>query len=248
MKPTLSHRVSPAQWLRPLLSCLALAAAVPQRAHAETDLVVFDDTVENNWQNWSGASVDLSSTAVVHSGSQSIAVTAGGWVGFQLGHNSPAIFDTTGFATLTFWVNGGPTGGQPLKVYATVNSTTQVAVNLPPLAANTWQRISIPLVALGIANNPQVSALIIEDRSTTTPPIFYLDDIVITRGVSANQTPAAGGTVRLREGARSPGGTLTGAPAPGPALSGMGSVGTSPAPWTRERSNARRGTPGIAAR
>jgi len=248
MKPSLSHRVSPAQWLRPLLSCLALAVAVPQHLHAETDLVVFDDTVENNWQNWSGASVDLFSTAFVHSGSQSIAVKAGGWVGFQLGHNSPAVFDTTGYATLTFWVNGGPTGGQPLKVYASVNSTTQAAVNLPPLAANTWQRITLPLAALGIANNPLVTAVIIEDRSTTTPPVFYLDDIVITRGVSTNQTPASGGTARLPENGPNRSGTAIGAPAPVPALSGTGPVGISPTPWARSRSSAWRGSPAMASR
>ena len=70
--------------LRVLLSCyfaIAAGAGLRDMAHAANDLSVYADGLGSAWENWSWASVDFASTAVVHSGSTSVAVTAGAWVG-----------------------------------------------------------------------------------------------------------------------------------------------------------------------
>ena len=109
----------------PTFRCIlfALTFGLCATARAVTDSIVYDDALQNNWGNWGWANtIDTASTAYVHgSGGTSIAVTALAWEGFQMGHNFPANFDTTGYGNLTFWINGGAAGGQVLQVYATVN-------------------------------------------------------------------------------------------------------------------------------
>src|SRR5260221_8858207 len=135
-----------------LLSCcfvLVVGAGLRDTAYAQTDLGVYDDALLSSWENWSWASVDFASTRVVHSGSTSIAVTAGPWTALSLRH---VAFDTTGLGNVSFWINGGATGGQRLHVTATLNDSGQPSgIDIPALTANTWQQVTIPLTSLGAA-------------------------------------------------------------------------------------------------
>ena len=179
------------------LFLLALTLGFGASARAATDSVVYDDALQNNWGNWGWASViDTASTAYVHSGSTSIAVTALAWEGFQIGHNWPTNFDTTGFGNLTFWINGGPTGGQVLQVYATVNYAGQSTVDIPVLAANTWTKVTIPLASLGIDNNANVTSIVIQNTGTNAPT-YYIDDIVITGSTPVIPPPPLNGGMAI---------------------------------------------------
>ncbi len=166
--------------LRLFPSCLLfLALTLGFGASARADSVVYDDILQNNWGNWGWATIDTASTAYVHTGSTSIAVTATAWQGFKMGHNWPTLFDTTGYSNLTFWVNGGATGGQVIQVYAVLNDVDQPAVPVAPLAANTWTKITIPLASLGAAANANLTALVIQNTGTDAPT-FYVDDVAFT--------------------------------------------------------------------
>jgi len=164
---------SPLLILTALLCCLAL----PASARAQTDQSVYTDALVNGWQNWSWATVNLANTTPVQSGTDSISVSAGPYQALYL-HQTP--FDSSLYADLVFWINGGPTGGQLLQVQATLNGTAQTVVSLPALAANTWQQISIPLSSLGVQNQPDMDGFWIQDRSGTTQPTFFVDTISIT--------------------------------------------------------------------
>ncbi len=159
--------------LIPLLCCLA----IPALARAQTDQAVYTDALVNGWQNWSWATVNLSNTSPVQSGSDSVSVSAGPYQALYL-HQTP--FDSSVYADLVFWINGGTSGGQLLQVQATLNGTAQTVVTLPALAANTWQQVSIPLSALGVQNQPDMDGFWIQDRSGTTQPAFFVDTISIT--------------------------------------------------------------------
>jgi hypothetical protein len=50
-------------------------------AHAASDLPVYEDGLRRSRENGSWAAVELASTAVVHSGTTSVAVTAAPWSG-----------------------------------------------------------------------------------------------------------------------------------------------------------------------
>jgi alpha-N-arabinofuranosidase len=170
---TLRRALSLLLILTPLLFWLGKPAV----AQAQSDQAVYTDALVNGWQNWSWATVNLSNTAPVQSGTDSVSVSAGPYQALYL-HQAP--FDSTCYASLVFWINGGPTGGQLLQVQATLNGTAQTVVTLPSLAANTWQQVSLPLSSLGVQNQPDLDGFWIQDRSGTTQPTFFVDTISIT--------------------------------------------------------------------
>ncbi len=160
-------------FLMPFLCCLAL----PSVARAQTDQSVYTDALVNGWQNWSWATVNLSNTTPVQSGTDSISVSAGPYQALYLHQTA---FDSTPYAALVFWINGGSAGGQLLQVQATLDGTAQTVVTLPALAANSWQQVTIPLSSLGVQNQPDMDGFWIQDRSGTTQPTFFVDTITIT--------------------------------------------------------------------
>ncbi|HET7500961.1 MAG TPA: hypothetical protein VFK02_08165 [Kofleriaceae bacterium] len=172
-----------------MVSCclvFAVSAGLADTARAENDFTVYDDALRGSWENWSWASVDLASTAVVRSGTTSIAVNASPFSALWFRHVS---FDSSGFGSVSFWINGGPTGGQRLHVASTLNDSGQPGgVDIPPLVANTWQQVTIPLASLGAANVPSFSGFWLQEWAGLTQPTYYVDDVSVTR--SAPVVPA----------------------------------------------------------
>ncbi len=99
-----------------------------------------------------------------------------------------ADFNSSPYTNLTFWIHGGPSGGQRLKVQGHYSTNAGPDVLLPPLAANTWQPVSVSLAALGIANRTDVNGFWIQDAIGGAQATFYLDDIVL---VASGVTPPA---------------------------------------------------------
>jgi len=154
---------------------------------ARADQIIYDDALENGWQDWSyNATRNFNNTGTyVHTGATSISATiTGSWGALSLWHSAQ---DSSAYTNLTFWINGGTNGGQQLQIYAEVSGTTEAAISLPTLAANTWQPMSFSLSALGVANQPNFIRFSIQDRSGTAEPTFYVDDIVL---VTNNAPPA----------------------------------------------------------
>ena len=149
---------------------------------ARADQIVYDDALENGWQNWGWTLINYTNAAPVHSGSDSIAVTiTNAYQAIYIAH--PA-FDSSLYTNLTFWINGVPTGGQQLAVQGHAGGSQQASTNLPALVANTWQKFTIPLTALGVANQPNMDGFWIQDRIGSAQRTFYLDDIsLITNAV-----------------------------------------------------------------
>ncbi|MGA2555948.1 MAG: glycoside hydrolase family 44 protein, partial [Verrucomicrobiota bacterium] len=143
--------------------------------------------LENGWQNWGWATLNYSNTSPVHSGSDSISVTMGGWAGIQLYHPN---MDSTPYASISFWLNGGSSGGQHLRIYGLLNGSGQSVTSLGSVATNTWQQFTVTLSALGVANHTNFSGFVIQDSAGTGEPTFYLDDIslVATTGTNAPVT------------------------------------------------------------
>ena len=160
-----------------ILVLMLCGVVLPAVAHAQADQSVYTDALVNGWQDWSWATVNFSNTQPVQSGADSISVSAGPYQALYLHHDA---FDSSLYSNLVFWIDGGSTGGQLLQVQATLNATAQTVVTLPPLAANSWQQVTIPLSSLGVESQPNLDGFWIQDRSGTTQPRFYVDTISIT--------------------------------------------------------------------
>ena len=147
---------------------------------AQTDQQIYTDSLQNNWQDWSWSCTDdFSNTSVVHAGANAIGVTfTAAWGAFSLHHND---MDSSPYTSLSFWINGGSTGGQRLQLAALlgdVNGGTVAGTsNLVALAANTWQQVTVSLAALGVANQPTFTRFSLQDLTGSSQPAFYLDDI-----------------------------------------------------------------------
>ena len=149
---------------------------------AQADQPIYTDSLQNGWQNWGWATLNYNNTTPVHSGADSISVTIGtAWQAIYIAHNA---FDSSSYTNLTFWINGGSSGGQQLLVQGHAGGAAQASVNLAPLAANTWVKVSVSLADLGIANRPDMDGFWIQDRVGGTQPTFYLDDITLVAGTS----------------------------------------------------------------
>ncbi len=119
---------------------------------------------------------NYANTSPVHSGSDSISATiTNAYGGIQLNHSS---LTTTGFASVSFWLNGGTIGGQQLQMYGNLNFSAQSArYHLTAPVTNTWQQYTVSLSALGVANTNNFTGFVIQDSAGSTEPTFYLDDI-----------------------------------------------------------------------
>jgi hypothetical protein len=177
-------------------SCWLVAALALQLA-ARADQIIYDNALENSWADWSwSTTVNLNNTGTyVHSGAASISATiTSGWSALSLWHSAQ---DSSAYTNLTFWINGGASGGQQLRIYAELSSGAQPAINLPTLAAGTWQQMNFSLSALGVANQPNFIRFSIQDRSGAAEPTFYVDDITLQTGAPVQSGTNANVTIQI---------------------------------------------------
>jgi hypothetical protein len=153
------------------------------------DQIIYDDTLENSWQNWGWAELDYANTSPVHSGSDSISVSiTNAWQGIQIWHSDQ---DSTPYGSINIWLNGGPSGGQKLQVYGLldINGSANYAASprytLAPLPANGWKLYTVPLSQLGVADQPDFTGFVIQDSLGQAQPAFYVDDISLVSATNA---------------------------------------------------------------
>ena len=158
--------------------------------NAQTSLPVYTDSLVNGFQDWGWATHNYANTSPVHSGSKSASVTiaTANYDGLQIYHPD---FDSSPYASLSFWINGGSSGGQQLHVYGllhvgSTNNAGQTHVSLDPLPTNTWQQVTIPLSSLDVANRSNFTGFVIQSSIGATQSTFYLDDIQL----DANPPPS----------------------------------------------------------
>ena len=154
-----------------------LLAGLTTRAWAQSPFPIYTDHLANGFQDWSWATRDLTNTSPVHSGSDSISVTASAWQALSFWHQD---FNATTYTNLTFWVNGGAAGGQMLQVYVQYGTNSGKAVSLAPLPANTWQFVQVSLAKLGVATVTNLNRINLQLTSPGPSGTFYVDDVQLT--------------------------------------------------------------------
>lgn len=160
---------------------------LPWLASAQTTQVVYVDSLENGWQNWSWATVNLASTSYVQSGAYAISVNASNWQALYLATAAP--INPAVFTGLSFWVNGGAAGGQVVQVQGTISSVGQTPILLQPMPTNAWRQHSISLTALGFTNGIPLDGVWFQIATAGSAPIFYVDTIVFSGAASTSGPP-----------------------------------------------------------
>jgi platelet-activating factor acetylhydrolase IB subunit beta/gamma len=142
--------------------------------------VVFHDVFCTPWfNNPFVATVNADNTAPTHGGNHSLAVTITGGGGCAQVNHPGSYFDTTPFKAFSFWINGGPTGGQKLHLSIQCDNNQLGPVwTIPDPKPNTWEKHVVPLSALGADHAANVMSVWFRDANTgNAQPTFYLDDI-----------------------------------------------------------------------
>jgi hypothetical protein len=171
-----------------LLACITLALS------SKADQLIYNDSLQNSWQNWSWATVDFNQTVTKHSGTKAISVTASAWSAVSFWHPAQ---NASAFTDFSFWIHGGSAGGQPLQVYAENDSGgAHAAVAIAAPVAGTWQHVTIPLASLGVNGVADMTRFNIQNASGNSLATFYVDDVSLisdtTPPVVQSVTPAAG--------------------------------------------------------
>jgi arabinogalactan endo-1,4-beta-galactosidase len=164
---------------------IAIAACLLQISAAwlygRTDQIIYSNSLQNGWTDVNSWATDnpANTNPVLPGFSNSISVFCTEYAALALSQTpSSSAF----YTNLTLWLNGGDTGGQVLTVTGTLDGTDQALYTLPPLAANTWQEFTVPLSAIGVANQPDFDGIWIWNYTNTTIPTFYVDDIFLHAG------------------------------------------------------------------
>ena len=145
----------------------------PSVGIAQSGLPIYTDHIVNGFQNYSWAAVNLQNTSPAYPGSTyDISVTDGGWqaLAFQCQE-----INSTPYSSVTFWVNGGSSGGQHIQVFGLLDWTNQggypITAGLP---ANSWRQITVPLSSLNVANQPNFGGIWIQGDTGSAQPTFYV--------------------------------------------------------------------------
>lgn len=173
-----------------LLASLPVRMSQPQSVD---ELIVFDDQLAENWQNWSwGGTVDFNSTALVFAGSRSVRVTYSGWGGLSLYKADIPLFGKT---HLQFYIHGGSGGDKPLRVFVNFEDGREGPPYSFTAKANQWQKVEISLSEL----NPskfKITRLNWQNASSNDNLTVYFDEIKFVGSVPADAPRILSGEYR----------------------------------------------------
>lgn len=159
----------PGEWLSVFVCCLSVVGL-----HAQTNFSIYSDQLNNGFQNWSWGANNFSSTSPVHSGTYAISFGGTNWQGISFWHPD---FNPAPYTNLTFWANGGATGGQVVRVFLQFGASSGTNYELPPLPTNNWQQFNLPFSTLGVAGVTNLNRLNFQLTAFGATNTFSLDDV-----------------------------------------------------------------------
>lgn len=161
-----------------LAVAVLLCAAPPVLAN--DDMLVYTEMLNNGWQDWGWVPHYATNNPNLDGTNSMVFAANGPWQAWYLEHDP---IDTTLYANLSLWLNGGSVGGQTVGVAADGTSWgTTVYVTAP---TNAWQQFTFSLASLGVADATNLEGIEIWNAGTLQSN-FYLADISLT----ANPPPA----------------------------------------------------------
>jgi hypothetical protein len=167
---------------RALQICVLTVVFLSWRCLGQNE-IIYSDALANGWMNYSWAAVNTSCTSNLPPGATDcISIYCTNYTALYLAHTD---FDSTPFASVSFWLNGGAAGGQVLTVTGTLGGANQSLYTLPPLSANTWRQFTVSLASIGVANEPTFDGIWIWNYNNFTNPIFYAANFVLIAGTNS---------------------------------------------------------------
>jgi len=153
-----------------------------------SDLLIYDDALQNGFQNESyanGGAIDLASTSVVRSGTQAIAFDPANFGAVALRRVAGTV-SSADYPMLRLWLHGGANGGQQLRVWLidtgsgqSANRDLDVLAPSGALVAGLWQEVLVPLTEGALAARPVFDRIEIQSDIAGVQPRLHVDDIAL---------------------------------------------------------------------
>ena len=165
----------------PALLFLALASP----GFANDDMLIFSGVTpincNNGWQDWGWVPHYITNNPTWNGNYTMTFAASGGYQAWYLEHDQ---INTAIYNSISFWLNGGATGGQTVGLQAQQGSVwgPQLQVTAP---TNSWKQFTFSLSALGANNITNLQAIEIWNGGTAQSA-FYIGDLRLV----AAPTPA----------------------------------------------------------
>lgn len=158
-------------------SPIARVTVLPMTGPASMNDADFIYTIQLN-NGWADDYSYAPYYATNYNGSNSIACAFTSWQALWFTHDP---INTAIYNNLTFWLNGGPSGGQSINVIGQVGSDfTDVNTKSVTAPANTWEQFTIPLSSLGVANVTNLTGFQFSNPDGAVQPAFYVANLELT--------------------------------------------------------------------
>ncbi len=138
-------------------------------------MLIYSQMLNNGWQDWGWVPHYATNNPTFNGTNSMVFAASGTYQAWYMEHDP---IDTTIYANLTFWLNGGHKGGQTVGVQAEAgtNWQTQIQVKAP---TNSWQQFTFSLASLGVGNVTNLQAIEIWNGGTLQSN-FYIGGITLT--------------------------------------------------------------------
>ncbi|MBP7864508.1 MAG: endoglucanase [Acidobacteria bacterium] len=143
-------------------------------------LQVYVDSLLNGFEDWSWATHNLGQTAVVHTGGSAVSFEPDSWGGLYF-HRSAGI-DVNAYDRLEFWVHGGASGGQAVRLALLIGGSSAGSARVDTfitggaIPAGQWVKVTVPFASLGLTTGILDGFWFMADTAGDQPTL-YLDDL-----------------------------------------------------------------------
>lgn len=161
------------------------------------DLAVYQDALENGFQDWSWAVRDMAATGQVHSGSVAISFEPDSWDGLYVQNTQD--LSVADYDQISLYLHGGASGGQALRLVVVYYDfgqgqsnqlgDTALSAYLPGGALPTaWTEVVIPLSDMGIGPVLFNGFYLMDDSGTDQETVFVDDVFLVESGGTGPST------------------------------------------------------------
>ncbi len=175
---------------RRLIGAFVLLAAATVQAQ---DLTVYDDALQNGFHDWSyGGGTSFTSTGAVHTGSTSISFDESSYASAISFAHPGGSYTVAHYPTLHFWVHGGATGNQKLRVVLQLGGVIQASAALDTyitggaIAAGAWREVTVGFASAPLSYSGSFDRIDLEGDVASPQPILYVDDVSLVPPAAAN--------------------------------------------------------------
>lgn len=184
-------------YIRRTLTVAALFVAASTPPALAQSLVVYDDSLQNGFGNWSyGGGSNLANTTPVHGGTHSIALTGNNYNAVSFTHES-GLLSTANYPILHFWIHGGTSGNQALTLMLQKNCSapgnpcvTVATANLNGFitggaaGAGAWREVTVPITQAPLSYSGSYDRFDLQSNAAGAQATVYFDDIAVQSGTT----------------------------------------------------------------